>query len=712
MSRFFFSSLCVLYSLSIYAQDYGKKIDSLNARLPHSKGGELTSQFNKISEYTFLISKSTAFEKAQASLKAVQQSEESFANFLALRNLSRLHAHYQEQTEALRYMQQGLNYAQEQSDSFTLALSYYYTAEFYQQQQLLATSLENLLKAVSLFEELNQHRYVTLCRTMSSNIHYSARNFIQALEEAENVVTHFKMIPEVERTFEDEFQIMSTYNTMGLCYAKMKDYDKALIHYALAEEYAKKLNKEFWIGLVNGNRASVYRELNLIDKTKEALLLDYRISKKYKEYESAVRAASTIAELYMLQGDLTSAQAYLDSAQLLIDDLNRFELSIFWKVAASIKKMNGDPEGAYAALERYSNLRDSMNQISESLNLTKVRANHELESKQRELEKLAIQDQQNRDRIRWQNTVLIASAVIVLLLVALILIYIVNLRKLKQVNKLIKHQHHEIEYKNGELETQSQQLKLANERASTLNLELEKKVAERTHELEVTLGELDTFLYRSSHDIRRPLSTLLGLENIARLQTKDPEIATLFSMVGETARHMDSMLLKLQMAYELAQYNVVYENVPVVEIIRDQVEKFDKRIVNGTIKLEINTKNSIPLISNPKLFTIVIKNLLENAVFFRKQDIGVQLLITVQAIYTETNLQLRVQDNGIGIEEPYVSKIFDQYFKGTQSSKGNGLGLYLVKKALDKLKGSITVDSEFEKGTTFTVFLPYAPGGN
>lgn len=709
MPQFFFCLILLVCSLPVYSQDYEKKIDSLNARIPYSAGGELTKEFNKISEYSLLIPKTIAFEKINTSLAAAKKSEEPYAEFLALRNLSRLHAHYLQQTEALRYMQEGLDYARQQTDTFTLALSYFHTAEFYKQQQLLPSALENLLKAASLFEVLGDHRYVASCHNLAATIHYSARNFIQAVEEAQLVITHYKMIPEGERTDEDEFQAMSTYNNMGLCYYKIKDYEKALINYALAEEYAKKQNREFWIGLINGNRATVFQELNLFDKALSSLLLDYSISVKYKEYESAVRAASTIAELFVLQGNMDTAQRYLDSAQLLIDDLNRFELSTYWKVLASVKKTQGDYAGAYKALERYSNLRDSMNQLSESLNLTKVKANYELESKQREIEELAIRDQQNRDQIKLQNTILIASAVIVLLLLALILVYIFNLKKLKQVNKLIKRQHEEIEYKNEELEAQSIQLQSANELANALNTQLEQKVTDRTKQLESTLNELDTFLYRSSHDIRRPLSTLLGLENVARLQTQDKEILQIFEMVGETVRHMDSMLLKLQMAYELAQQSIEFESVPIAEIVSDQAEKFRKRIVNGRIDLTIHTAKSIPLFSNAKLITIIIKNLLENAVSFRKPENHQELIITIQVLYKENYLQLIVSDNGIGIEDPYLSKIFDQYFKGTQSSKGNGLGLYLVQKALDKLNGSIQVSSKFENGSTFTVSIPYTP---
>lgn len=709
MFRFFFSVLLIFCLTGVLGQDYAKKIDSLNNLLPALSHEDLSKSLNKISEYSTKLSKALAYQKANETLLQARNNRQPLAEFLAIRNLSRIHAYHLDQTGGLHFIQEGLSFARQEADSFTLALAYFHTAEFYEQQQLLSTALENLLEASSLFSALKDHRYEAECNNMAATIHYKARNYIQAIEEAEKVVAHYRGLKPFERTGEDDFQAMSIYNTLGLSYFKTRNYTKSLEYYGAGEEMAKKLTNNFWVGLINGNRAVVYYELKLYDKALQSLNEDFYASKKYDQNESAVRAATKMAEIHMTLGNTATAQQYLDSCLLLISNLNRHELHDYWRIDAQLKKNQGNLEGAFTALERYTSLKDSSVAASESFNLTKVKASYDLERKQQEIEALALKDEQNNARIKLQKTILIASAVIVLLLVALIIVYVFSVRRLKEINKLIKRQHQEIEYKNEELEAQSIKLKEANELTTSLNSQLEQKVLERTHELEMTLHELDTFLYRSSHDIRRPLSTLLGLENVAKLQTDDKEILSIFEMVGETVRHMDSMLLKLQMAYELAQHSIEFDKVPVAEIVFDQAEKFRKRLSNGGIEVDINTKMSIPLFSNAKLFTIIIKNLLENAVNFRKSTLHEKLLITIQVRYLENHLQLVVSDNGVGIEDAYLPRIFDQYFKGTQSSKGNGLGLYLVQKALDKLKGSIQVVSEFEKGSSFMVTLPYTP---
>ena len=69
-------------------------------------------------------------------------------------------------------------------------------------------------------------------------------------------------------------------------------------------------------------------------------------------------------------------------------------------------------------------------------------------------------------------------------------------------------------------------------------------------------------------------------------------------------------------------------------------------------------------------------------------------------------MSIEITDNGTGIDAEYHDKIFDMFFRGTELSKGTGLGLYIVKKAVEKLQGKIEIQSEKRKGTTFTVYLP------
>jgi signal transduction histidine kinase len=708
MARYFLCCVFLLSGLFAVGQPV-LLVDSLNALVSKSRGAELNRVLDNINDNLSKLPREEAFRKAHTTLKLAQESPENFAVMLAMRNLSHLYVQYDQQMEALQNMQDALEYARETADSFTLALTHYHTAEFYREQKLFATALEHLLHAQTIFDQLNDHRYAAGCMLMAGNIHFGARNYIQAIEECQKVVQRYERIPIQDRTPEDDFHLMNVNNTLGLGYYKMGEYEKSLASYNAAEVMARQIKNEFWLGLINGNRAVVYKEMNLPYKALDALRMDYTISKKHNEFESASRAAATIAEMYLQMNDLAMAEQYLDSAKMLVVNIKQQDASFNLLISAKVKRYKGDLAGAFDELSRYNAFRDSVLRQSEALNLTKVKASYELERKQQEIEAMAMKSLQASSRIRFQNLVIITTAVILMLLLVLVIVYVRNVKKLTRINSVIKRQHSEIEYKNEELEAQSARLKEANELAHTLNTQLEERVAERTAKLEAVVNELDTFLYRSSHDMRRPLSTLLGLENIARLQTKDAQILQIFEMMADTVRHMDSMLLKLQMAYELEQQSIERESVPVIELVADQIARFQRRFTEVNWVLENNADPALRLHSSAKLLTIVFKNLLENAVNFRKTTGTITPRIVVQVYKAGHTVQLIFTDNGIGIEQQYQARVFEQYFKATELSKGNGLGLYLVKKALEKVGGSVSVKSQANKGSTFTVMLPFAP---
>ena len=100
---------------------------------------------------------------------------------------------------------------------------------------------------------------------------------------------------------------------------------------------------------------------------------------------------------------------------------------------------------------------------------------------------------------------------------------------------------------------------------------------------------------------------------------------------------------------------------------------------------------------------IIVENLIENAIHFSAYENPV---ITIRAIINGNVAILEVEDNGQGILEEYKPRIFEMYFRANENSKGNGLGLYIAKKSIEKLSGHIRVTSSHAHGSVFTVELP------
>jgi len=261
------------------------------------------------------------------------------------------------------------------------------------------------------------------------------------------------------------------------------------------------------------------------------------------------------------------------------------------------------------------------------------------------------------------------------------------------------------------------QRKKAKHELELLNAGLEQKVNERTKklaediivrkklekQLNEKVKEMETLISKLSHDMRSPLASVLGLINIAEMEPKSNK-AEYFDKIKESIQRLDSIIIDLtstiyvstmQQKPEVIKFgNMISETLSILRFR----ENFDK------IKFTTTIKQTKDFYSDPKFVHSIIQNLLENAVKYGNYTIDpiVDILVKEDAI----GMKIQIADNGIGIEPEYHEKIFNMFFRGTEISKGTGLGLYIVKKAVEKLQGKIQMQSEIRKGTTFTVYLP------
>ena len=101
---------------------------------------------------------------------------------------------------------------------------------------------------------------------------------------------------------------------------------------------------------------------------------------------------------------------------------------------------------------------------------------------------------------------------------------------------------------------------------------------------------------------------------------------------------------------------------------------------------------------------IILNNLLSNAIKFQSPQKSDQY-IRVSSHATAEKYVIQVEDNGDGIKSEHKEKIFEMFFRGTQRSRGSGLGLYIAREAAEKIQGKIEVESEYGKGTLFHIEL-------
>ncbi len=241
-----------------------------------------------------------------------------------------------------------------------------------------------------------------------------------------------------------------------------------------------------------------------------------------------------------------------------------------------------------------------------------------------------------------------------------------------------------------------------------LEHKLAAKCAENAHleeKLNKTNKELDRFVYSVSHDLRAPMTTLLGLLNIAEHEQNMEALRQYQVLMRNSLKRMDHFISNL-LNYSSSNR---LENNPEPVLLKELAEEIasNLRHLPNAFSIDFITDFQLaaPFYSDLHKVKIILTNLLSNAILFHnlEQD---RPFIRLQARGNASHISLTIEDNGQGIDEQYHKKIFEMFFRGNKAATGNGLGLYIVKETVEKLKGSISFNSSLGKGTSFTIEIP------
>ncbi|MEO9869007.1 sensor histidine kinase [Ekhidna sp.] len=215
--------------------------------------------------------------------------------------------------------------------------------------------------------------------------------------------------------------------------------------------------------------------------------------------------------------------------------------------------------------------------------------------------------------------------------------------------------------------------------------------------------ELDTFLYHSSHDLRAPLTTISGIISAIKT-TKDESTIKEFLDAAEARIAQADNVIRDIITLRRGQKTDV--EIREIDLKKEIQQQFDLLLAPNSKApiLSISEIGSSKIHNDPIRLHTVLINIISNAIKYHDYS-KKHPSIDISLCQIEGGVKLKIEDNGPGIDKKHLSKIFDMFYRANQSSTGTGLGLYLVKDALDKMKGSIKVTSEKGIGTTFDIFI-------
>jgi PAS domain S-box-containing protein len=259
----------------------------------------------------------------------------------------------------------------------------------------------------------------------------------------------------------------------------------------------------------------------------------------------------------------------------------------------------------------------------------------------------------------------------------------------------------------GERKKAEEALRAARRQLEQHAQELESKVQERTARIQETVAELEAFSYSLSHDMRAPLRAIQSFSEIVlneHAERLDEEATGYLQRVVNAAGRMDRLIQDVLAFTRVSRQEITVERIDAEKLIREVIqERPELQPPNAEIVIE---SALLTMLGHEASLTQCLTNLLDNAVKFVPRGVAPRVRIRTEPV--DGQVRLWVEDNGIGIDpaaQRRLFALFERVHSGT-NYRGTGIGLAIVRKAVERMGGTAGVESEPGKGSRFWLQLP------
>ncbi|MFZ1806590.1 MAG: ATP-binding protein [Cyclobacteriaceae bacterium] len=245
-------------------------------------------------------------------------------------------------------------------------------------------------------------------------------------------------------------------------------------------------------------------------------------------------------------------------------------------------------------------------------------------------------------------------------------------------------------------------VKLVHEKTKEIERHKQELIVTNNHLME-TNEELDTFLYRSSHDLVSPVKSIKGLINLLKLSEGNQ--TEYIPMLEERIGKLENVLLEINGYVKSSKSHSVLESFNLKQLVDGAWSELEFMEGASQIKFSSEIDSSVAFTSDREGWRTIISNLLSNAIKYHdlKKE---KPFIKVGTSYVNGVIELEVEDNGQGVPDELQGRLFEMFYRAHEISTGSGLGLFLVKKMVNKLNGHIEIDSKYKLGTKVKITVP------
>lgn len=560
--------------------------------------------------------------------------------------------------------------------------SFFYISEanLYKKSRIFDKALEYANKAIIYSERQNNNFSLANGYQALGIIYYDFRKYDLAIEKLLRSVAIYSSL-------EPTSELALSYYNLGLCFMNTGNYTRAESYFDKSTSIYQSLDLSNAKNMVQLQKALLYlekKEVEIAERTFEELT---RLPKDKKIFEMQSEAFYQLGNLKAKQGINNLAINYLTRGyQISISDQNLEQQIKFCKLLSELYEKMGDSQKSLIYLKSYTKLKDSLQSISKNNEQNIVSERAKVNDIMKSMEKLDKENKEQEKEGKFSKLINILSIALITILSLLSL----SLYK----NNIIRNKSNELlRDKNNELEIAKERM----EKASKARAE---------------------FLSTVSHELRTPLNAINGISHI--LLEEKPKASQIEYL--KSLKFSGNYLLTY--INEILEINRIESNNIEVEQINFNFKELLHNIQNSLkeqasqnnneFKLEIGNEVPDNLIGDPTKLSQIFINLINNALKFTHNGIITVKSSVIHKSEEDCSLKFEVKDTGIGIPKDKQESIFESFSQGSveinRKYGGTGLGLTIVRRLVSLMGGKISVESEINKGSTFSFTLDFKIG--
>jgi len=708
-------SLLLLFLTTTICLAKPSQIDSLKQLLTTDLSpAERSAVYQSIITSLWLNHPDSARLFAQEAINLAKREKDIRSQAVAVRLMGGVYLYKGDYDSALLFSRQALALSLEVKDSTLIASAINNIGFTHYHFGSYPEALESLLRSLHIKEKI--HNDYGLGHTLNNiGLIYSK------LSDYEKARNYFHQAIKVAERMKDGNIKLYSCNNIGFTYLKQQKTDDAEKYFLQSLEIAKTINNNNWHATAYSGLAQV--KFRSKDVTEARKLFNTSLALR-----AEIGDRNGISEVYYFLSLINAQDNKMDSAfyyakmsQKLAKEIkSRNRLLENYDLFKRLHKQRGQFDSALHFQERFALLNDSLFNENFARNLAEIQLSIQGEENKQVLEE---KESQLQRRTILNNFLLIIILLVLILAITVFWFYRVQ-RKLSN-NLVIKNnevlnqteeitqQSEALSLSNKELESAREKIFQQNLRLEEFNKDLQGTVAIRTQELEMAnkelilaSHELENFIYKSSHDMKGPLVRLLGLCYVALIDVKEKKAKEYFTMLNQTAQQLNEIFDRLKAVSTINTLEVKKDKIAFDQIVEKVRTRLKPLTGYEEIDFEITIDEDIEFYSDDFLIETIFYNMMENAVKFQKKSTGSHKFVKTEIKEQNRKVFISFTDNGIGIKKTDTGHIFEMFSKAALEHQNVGLGLYIVRQSLSKIKGSISLIKSNEKSTKFQIELP------